>query len=119
MSVFIKVARLAFGFGCILSQGALSAGDDLRGSRPNIVFFLADDQSFPDHAINGNTKVPAPTTLAFSKEALVFDRAYTGQAVCAPSRSMLYSGLYPIRTGCFLNPYSIRSGVKTIAASLR
>jgi uncharacterized sulfatase len=32
---------------------------------------------------------------------------------------MLYSGLYPIRNGCFLNHYSIRSGVKTIAAYLR
>ena len=91
----------------------------LQGTRPNIVFFLADDQSRPDHAVYGNTKVPTPTTLAFSKQALVFDRAYTGQAVCAPSRSMLYSGLYPIRNGCFLNHYAIRSGVKTLAAYLR
>jgi uncharacterized sulfatase len=113
MSLFKKIVLLASGLGCILSQSALSAEDDLRGTRPNIVFFLADDQSFPDHAINGNTKVPAATTLAFSKQALVFDRAYTGQAVCAPSRSMLYSGLYPIRNGCFLNHYSIRSGVSS------
>jgi uncharacterized sulfatase len=119
MFLLKNITRLAFGLGCILNQSALSVEDDLRGSRPNIVFFLADDQSFPDHAINGNTKVPAPTTLAFSKQALVFDRAYTGQAVCAPSRSMLYSGLYPIRNGCFLNHYSVRSGVKTIAAYLR
>lgn len=119
MSFFRKIVLLASGLGCILNQSALFAEDDLRGTRPNIVFFLADDQSFPDHAINGNTKVPAPTTLAFSKQALVFDRAYTGQAVCAPSRSMLYSGLYPIRNGCFLNHYSVRSGVKTIAAYLR
>jgi len=119
MPLLTNIARFAFGLGCILNQSALFAADDLRGTRPNIVFFLADDQSFPDHAINGNTKVPAPTTLAFSKEALVFDRAYTGQAVCAPSRSMLYSGLYPIRNGCFLNHYSVRSGVKTIAAYLR
>ena len=96
-----------------------SMPNQLQGTRPNIVFFLADDQSRPDHAVYGNTKVPTPTTLAFSKQALVFDRAYTGQAVCAPSRSMLYSGLYPIRNGCFLNHYAIRSGVKTLAAYLR
>ena len=119
MYLFRKIALLASGLGCILNQSAFSVEDNLRGTRPNIVFFLADDQSFPDHAINGNSKVPAPTTLAFSKQALVFDRAYTGQAVCAPSRSMLYSGLYPIRNGCFLNHYSVRSGVKTIAAYLR
>ncbi len=119
MSLYKTLAVGALCFGCLVNHGILSAAGDLRGTRPNIVFFLADDQSFPDHAINGNTKVPAPTTLAFSKEALVFDRAYTGQAVCAPSRSMLYSGLYPIRNGCFLNHYSVRSGVKTIAAYLR
>ena len=61
----------------------------IKGGRPNIVLFLADDQSYFDHAINGNQAVPTPVTEAFSKEALVFDRAYTGQAVCAPSRSML------------------------------
>ena len=69
MCLFKKMALLAFGLACILNQGAFSAEDHLRGTRPNIVFFLADDQSFPDHAINGNSKVPAPTTLAFSKQA--------------------------------------------------
>ena len=115
-------------FGITLLCASLCWGDkfdqelgvnSLQGTRPNIVFFLADDQSRPDHAVYGNTKVPTPTTLAFSKQALVFDRAYTGQAVCAPSRSMLYSGLYPIRNGCFLNHYAIRSGVKTLATYLR
>ena len=74
MSFFKKIVLLASGLGCLLNQSALSAEDDLRGTRPNIVFFLADDQSFTDHAVNGSTKVPAPTTLEFSKEALVFDR---------------------------------------------
>ncbi len=119
MSLLKRFAPLILILGCLFNHSTLSAAEDLRGTRPNIVFFLADDQSFPDHAINGNTKVPTPVSLALSKEGLVFDRAYTGQAVCAPSRSILYSGLYPIRNGCFLNHYSVRSGVKTLAAYLR
>ena len=91
----------------------------IKGGRPNIVIFLADDQSYFDHAINGNQAVPTPVTEAFSKEALVFDRAYTGQAICAPSRSILYSGLYPIRNGCFINHTSVRPGVQTIAHYLK
>lgn len=118
MSLLKLLSLFTLGFSGCLNLGSLSA-EDLRGTRPNIVFFLADDQSFPDHAINGNTKVPTPVTLALSEEGLVFDRAYTGQAVCAPSRSMLYSGLYPIRNGCFLNHYALREGVKTIATYLR
>ena len=89
------------------------------GERPNIVLFLADDQSYFDHSIYGNHSVPTPVTEAFSKEALVFDRAYTGQAICAPSRSILYTGLYPIRNGCFINHTSVRPGVQTIAHYLK
>jgi uncharacterized sulfatase len=86
----------------------------LGDTRPNIVFFLADDQSRFDHSSYGNDRVPTPVTDAFAEEALVFEKAFTGQAICAPSRSMLYSGLYPIRNGCFINHTSIRPGVKTL-----
>jgi uncharacterized sulfatase len=106
----------------LVSAGAVEsvcAGQSLAGSRPNILFFLADDQSRFDHSAYGNPKVPTPETGKFAEEALVFDRAYTGQAICAPSRSMLYSGLYPIRNGCFLNHTSIRPGVKTLAEYLK
>ena len=49
----------------------------------------------------------------------MFDCAFTGQAICAPSRSMLYTGLYPVRNGCFINHTEIRSGVKTLPVYLK
>ncbi|QDU88418.1 Choline-sulfatase [Pirellulimonas nuda] len=90
----------------------------MKGSRPNVVFFLADDQSRFNHTAYGHPTIPTITTDALAEESLVFDRAFTGQAICAPSRSMLYTGLYPIRNGCFLNHYKIRPGVKTLPAYL-
>lgn len=92
--------------------------EPLSGARPNVVFFLGDDQSLFDHSTYGNLKAPTPTTEAFAKESLVFSRAFTGQAICAPSRSMLYTGLYPIRNGCFINHTAIRSGVETLPSYL-
>jgi len=91
-----------------------AADTGMKGSRPNVIFFLGDDQSKFDHGAYGNTAVPTPTTAAFAKEGLVFERAFTGQAICAPSRSMLYTGLYPLRNGCFINHSKIRQGVKTL-----
>ncbi len=91
---------------------------DFKGSRPNIVFFLADDQSKFDHSAYGNDKAPTPTTDRFAREGLVFEKAFTGQAICAPSRSTLYSGLYPIRHGCFINHTSVRPGIETLPAYL-
>ena len=94
-------------------------GSDLNGSRPNIVFFLTDDQSLFDYTAYGSKKAPTPISGAFAKESLVFNRAYTAQAICAPSRSTLYSGLYPIKHGCFINHTEIRPGVKTIPNYLK
>ena len=113
--LFAALAPSLLLLGCSRTEGE----SIIKGERPNIVLFLADDQSYFDHAIHGNQAVPTPVTEAFSKEALVFERAYTGQAICAPSRSILYSGLYPIRNGCFINHTSVRPGVQTIAHYLK
>ena len=78
------------------------------------VFFLSEDQSKFDHSAYGNELAPTPVTQKFSEEGLVFERMFTGQAICAPSRSMLYTGLDPIRNGCFLNHINIRPGIETI-----
>ena len=92
---------------------------NLSGSRPNIIMFLADDQSITDHTTYGNDKVPTEITHAFSEESLVFNNAFTGQAICAPSRSMLLTGLYPLKNGCYINHTAIRPGLKTLPAYLK
>ena len=81
--------------------------------------FLADDQSISDHKTYGNNNVPTPVTHAFGKESLVFNNAFTGQAICAPSRSMLLTGLYPLKNGCFINHTAIRPGLKTLPFYLK
>ncbi|VGO15384.1 Arylsulfatase [Pontiella desulfatans] len=105
---FIRLLTLILG----IAQGLVA------DARPNIVFFLADDQSKFDHSAYGNEKAPTPVTGKFAEEGLVFERMYTGQAICAPSRSMLYTGLNPIRNGCFVNHINIRPGVETITKHL-
>lgn len=110
-------------FSLSLLYNSLSASENtsekLSGSRPNIIMFLADDQSISDHTTYGNDKVPTPVTHAFGKESLVFNNAFTGQAICAPSRSMLLTGLYPLKNGCFINHTAIRPGLKTLPSYLK
>ncbi|WP_168432971.1 sulfatase family protein [Pontiella sulfatireligans] len=101
----------------VVAAGVVHGMSSVKGvgeCRPNIVFFLADDQSKFDHSAYGNEKAPTPVTGKFAKEGVVFERMFTGQAICAPSRSMLYTGLNPIRNGCFLNHTQVRPGVKSI-----
>ena len=51
------------------------SSSELSGKRPNIIMFLADDQSITDHTTYGNKKVPTFVTHEFSKESLIFNNA--------------------------------------------
>jgi len=70
---------------------------------PNIIFYLADDQDIGDYGCYGNDKIHTPGVDRLAREGVLFNNAFTGQAICAPSRSQLYTGNYPLKNGCFLN----------------
>ncbi|MDX1284224.1 MAG: sulfatase [Draconibacterium sp.] len=72
-------------------------------SKPNIIFYLADDQDKYDYGCYGNDKVHTPAVDQLAKEGMLFENAFTGQAICAPSRTQLYTGKYPLKTGVSLN----------------
>ncbi len=79
-----------------LSCVLLCRGEDL----PNIVFFLADDQSFDSLGCYGNPAVKTPRIDALARDGLVFDHYYNTTAICMASRATLFTGLYEYRTGC-------------------
>jgi len=88
-------------------------------ARPDIFFYLADDQNYWDYGFAGNPTVETPNADALSKESLLFTRAYTSMAICAPSRSSLYTGLYPQGNGCYMNHIPSRIGTKSVAHYLQ
>jgi arylsulfatase A-like enzyme len=59
--------------------------------RPNILFAIADDWS-PHAGAYGTKWVKTPAFDRIAREGLVFDRAYTPNAKCAPSRACLLTG---------------------------
>jgi N-sulfoglucosamine sulfohydrolase len=58
--------------------------------RPNILLCIADDVSFPH--MGGCSWVKTPGFDLVAAEGLLFNRAYTPNAKCAPSRSCLLTG---------------------------
>jgi arylsulfatase A-like enzyme len=74
-----------------VSSGAL---DD----NPNVLLIAIDDLR-PDLGVFGHPTAITPNIDAFAKTGLLFERAYTQQAVCGPSRAALMSGLRPETTG--------------------
>ena len=61
-------------------------------ARPNILFIIADDWGFGDAGAYGSTWVKTPAFDRVAREGLRFDNAYTPNAKCAPSRSILLTG---------------------------
>ncbi len=82
--------------------------------KPNIVVILSDDHGIEDSGCYGNSVVRTPNIDGLAGEGMKFNMAFTATAMCAPSRSMFYTGLFPHRNGAHPNHSSIRSGVRTL-----
>ena len=72
----------------LLGVGACGPTLPERGSEPpNILFCIADDWSWPHAGAYGCAWVKTPAFDRVAREGLLFTRAYTPNAKCAPSRA--------------------------------
>lgn len=60
--------------------------------RPNILFCIADDASYPHMGAYGCDWVTTPGFDRVAREGILFTNAYTPNAKCAPSRSCIVTG---------------------------
>jgi len=89
-------AMAAFALPCIRSQRARasSAGRRLSGSKPNILFILADDMAYKDLSAFGQKARKTPNLDRLALGGVRFTQAYAGASMCAPSRAVLMTGLH-------------------------
>jgi uncharacterized sulfatase len=83
----------------ILSTCTGNPADKLKGSRPNIVFILADDMGWADLPVYGNRFNEAPNLTKMAESGIRFTNAYAAGPVCSPTRASIMSGQYPARVG--------------------
>jgi arylsulfatase A-like enzyme len=70
------------------------AGVNSAAERPNVVFILADDLGYGDLGCYGQKKILTPNLDRMAAEGMRFTQFYAGSTVCAPSRSVLMTGLH-------------------------
>jgi arylsulfatase A-like enzyme len=75
-----------------------------RQRRPNIVFLLADDLGVGDLGCYGQKIIRTPNIDSIAADGMRFGQAYAGCTVCAPSRSVLMTGLHMGHTSVRSNP---------------
>jgi len=88
-----------------------AAGKD--APRPNILFLISDDHGKIDLGCYGNKHVRTPHLDAFAAQGTIFERAFTITAVCTPSRTCFYTGLYPHASGSY-GFHNMKRGMKII-----
>ena len=86
------IVILAFALGTRIADGAIA------GKKPNIVFFLTDDQGYGDVSAHGNLVLKTPNLDLLRAEGVSFSD-FMVSPTCAPTRSALFSGRHEFKNG--------------------
>jgi iduronate 2-sulfatase len=68
--------------------------------RPNVLLICVDDLK-PLLGCYGDKRIQSPNIDRLAKRGVLFERAYCNQAVCAPSRNALMTGVRPTSMGIY------------------
>ena len=108
----------------IHAQTAVDSG--AAPKKPNIIFIMADDLGYGELGSYGQQKIRTPNLDRMAREGIRFTRFYAGSTVCAPSRSVLMTGLHTGHTTVRGNagardrrPQMLRSNDVTVAEVLK
>ncbi|SDS64314.1 sulfatase [Gramella sp. MAR_2010_147] len=64
-------------------------------NRPNILFAISDDQSFPHASIYGEEWINTPAFDRVAREGVLFTNAFSASPGCSPSRAAILTGMNP------------------------
>ncbi len=93
-----QVACLLLSVILSLTAYAADKGGAAGDKRPNILLIVAEDMSLKVGAF-GDQVAQTPAIDALAEQGIRYPNAFTAAGVCAPSRSALITGVYPISMG--------------------
>src|SRR5713101_1598136 len=104
-----SLSRRQFLRAAAVGSAGLALGSRLRAQpaklprKPNLLVFLPDQLRADAIVGESANSVHAPNLHKLASESVVFERAYVTHPICAPSRSSLLSGTWPLQNGCTNN----------------
>ena len=92
---FLKMVGVTVGgisiFGC---REKVFNGVEGSTKKPNVIYIIADDLGYGDLGCYGQEIIKTPNIDRMASEGMRFTQHYAGSTVCAPSRSVLMTGLH-------------------------
>ena len=86
--------NLAVGAGIIFSGCSSLQAKPTTKRQPNIIYIMLDEWGYFEISSLGNKKVMTPNIDKMIAEGMRFTQALSGSSVCAPTRSVLMTGLH-------------------------
>lgn len=84
---------------CLLMAAVDSAWSAETRRRPNVVLILTDNHSAWTLGYYGNKDIRTPNIDRLAAEGMRFDRCFSCNAVCSPTRATYLTGLMPSQHG--------------------
>ncbi|HYI92565.1 MAG TPA: arylsulfatase [Bryobacteraceae bacterium] len=96
-------------------------GQERRKGPPNIVWIMLDDLGHADLGCYGQKRIRTPNIDALARQGMRFRNCYAGASVCAPSRSVLMTGLHTGHSSVRANAGTVplRPEDRTVAQMLK
>jgi len=94
----------ALGVGAAMLAPSAISEAKRKKDRPNILFCIADDWSWPFASISGAKVIKTPVFDRVAREGMLFENAYVSAPSCTPSRGAILTGQWHWRLeqGCNL-----------------
>jgi arylsulfatase A-like enzyme len=84
--------------------GSIALGER-KQKRPNFVFFLGEGQRYNALSIAGHPFLKTPNQDRIGREGIRFRNAFCTNALCAPARATLLTGMHSRSTGALSNQH--------------
>lgn len=84
-----------------------STVDIEHSTKPNILFLIADDWSYPHAGAYGDPTVRTPTFDRLANQGALFKNAFCASPSCSPSRASILLGRYPHQNESAGNLWSV------------
>jgi arylsulfatase A-like enzyme len=97
--------RIGFAFHLALAASPAPAQEPRP---PNILLLLSDDHNYRALGASGNGFLRTPHLDRLAREGVYFDRCFTPNPICAPSRACLFTGQDSWTNGLTFNGMAIR-----------
>lgn len=88
---------------CQVSQMQAAKNVSEKKSKPNVIIIFSDQHRADVMGFEGHPDVITPNLDAMAHGGVVFNRAYCQNAISAPSRMSMFTGMYPRTIGAMDN----------------